>query len=167
MDITVKSVILGTAICIAGFKSVSSLFDTFAPSHGEKTIAFQQDQPTEPPYQQQIDAILQGADPSEIFEPTAAGGPRPSSECASGELELAEGLKPEMNGHTYVSVRVDRMTYIRVLPFDHTFLVQRPYQSVSATEQGEIPDDAAQLLSQAETNASRCQQRTLYLSSVN
>lgn len=166
MDVNVKSVLLATAICAAGFKSIGTLFDSFISPDSQETLAAQRDRQTDSQDQQQIDALLKGADPSEIFEPTAAGGQHVISECASGELELAEGLKPEMDGHTYVSVRLNQHTYIRVIPFDHTYLVQQPYQSVSASEQAKIPDDAMQQLNQVLTDAGRCEQRTLYLSSV-
>ncbi|KEA61697.1 hypothetical protein ADIMK_4154 [Marinobacterium lacunae] len=164
MDTTIKKVVLGAVICVGGFKSISTLIDAITPQNTQENIAVIQNARDTGVSQDQLDAILQGADPTEVFAPTAAGNtPLP---CTRGEIELADGVNPEMQGHEFVSTQINDRTYIKVMPFERRFLVQRSYQSVSATEYAQIPTNAERQLQDAIAKVDNCEHRTLYLSSV-
>lgn len=157
-----KAILVSALICVAGYQSISLTIDHFAAPGSDTTQARQQSD-SQQPSQQQIDALLAGADPTDLFEPTAAG---PTPPCFRGELEMAADVAPQLSGYPYVSLRVDQYNYIRVLSFDGFYLVQHPHQSVSATERWEVPKAAEDKLNAVSDRMENCKQRTLYLSSI-
>lgn len=83
--------------------------------------------------QAERDAILQGADPSEILEQTAAGNAAitPNEFCRFGQI-VGQQQAESLNGHYYVALRQDEITYIQVSPLVPVYLKQNAIQAVSA-----------------------------------
>ena len=79
---------------------------------------------------------------------------------------MADGVSPELSGRAYVALQIDNRNYIKVLPLEQTYLVQRPYQTVTASRQSAIPKAAERQLNKVQSMPDGCEQRTLYLSSL-
>ena len=100
-----------------------------------------------------IKSIMAGADPSDVLAATAAGK-RPTHECdAFSEI-------------SYASVNAEGITYIQVSRYNPSYLIQKQYQVVSATEIDEIPDSIKERLRQTIANPARCNSMDLYLSNI-
>lgn len=109
--------------------------------------------------------LLAGADPTDLFEPTAAGRPVAPA-CFSGELEIDDSNLTSLNGARFVSQDFQGDTYITLLTLPPVYLHQTEHQAVSATRVEELPDglypQVGQVLNQKET----CAERSLYLSRI-
>ena len=171
MDSITKRLLVGAAICTVSVKATFFLIDTYVPLPGSEARAHdsrthEQSLVTAYPRPEQLNAILQGKDPSDVLAPTAAGEPKNTSACRTGKIEMPKGSQPNLNGHRYVSMPLGQRSYILVLAFGSGYLVQKDYQVVTATEHKTIPDKARKRLEQALAHLESCKKMPLYLSSV-
>lgn len=85
--------------------------------------------------QAERDAILRGADPSEILQQTAAGDESISSEptCRFGKI-VGQKQAASLHGSFYVALKKNEATYIQVSPLLPVYLKQTPHQSTSASK---------------------------------
>jgi hypothetical protein len=111
-----------------------------------------------------IKSIMAGADPSDVLAATAAGK-RPTHECDAGYIigDLDDNPFSEIS---YASVNAEGITYIQVSRYNPSYLIQKQYQVVSATEIDEIPDSIKERLQQTIANPVRCNSMDLYLSNI-
>lgn len=114
----------------------------------------------------ETDAILNGADPTDLLASPAAG--KPSAEqndyCRFGTVVGAEKAQP-LDDKFYVSFTKENVTYIQVSPLLPTYLKQDPMQTVTA--QAVTPDeDVRDQLNDLFTNRQSCITADLYLQRV-
>ena len=116
--------------------------------------------------QAQRDAILQGADPSDILEQTAAGDSSDDRDnaCRFGKI-VGQQQAEKLHGSFYVALREGNATYIQVSPLLPVYLKQAPHQSTSASLF--TPDQAVKTtLSQLFEQRERCITSDLYLQTL-
>ncbi|MGB0204245.1 MAG: hypothetical protein ACPF9K_04245 [Neptuniibacter sp.] len=107
-----------------------------------KTYDFFAGVPLETPVlsEAETQAILKGADPTEILENTAAGSSnnQKDADCRFGEI-IGKGEAENLDSSFYVSFDLDSQTFIQVSPLIPTYLVQPSGYLVSA--KAIVPDD--------------------------
>ena len=99
---------------------------------------------------EQIQAILAGADPTDVFEPTAAGK-KINYLCDTGFI-AGDLDANKFSKISYASVDAGDLTYIQISHYSPSYLVQEKYQTVSATEVSEVPQDVKRRLEEAISN---------------
>ncbi|TCK02673.1 hypothetical protein [Marinobacterium mangrovicola] len=163
----IRTILTTTGISVAAFYGLSALIDGIAPSpYGNTTTAEADDPEPDPEFSQQIERLMDGADPSDIFEPTAAGSP-PVQGCLYGWIEMPDEQESGLDGLFYVARRSDNLTYILPLPGNHNYLVQHPFQSVTANRLENIPATIKTALQEDLQRLSQCQQRNYFFSAIN
>ena len=109
-------------------------------------------------------AIISGADPTDLLAPTASGhlhkGPC-NAGLIAGDIDSNEYSKV-----AYASIKQGGVTYIQVSRYMPTYLTQQSYQTVSATEINTPPVEVKRALEQRISNPEKCVQEALYLSSI-
>jgi hypothetical protein len=120
------------------------------------------------PYRQaEIAAILNGADPTDILAPAAAGNSSPKHQehqCRFGNV-IGEDKARKLDDQFYVSFTKDNVTYIQVSPLIPTYLKQDNMQTVTA--QAVTPDEEVRnQLNDLFTRRDTCVTADLYLQRV-
>ncbi len=109
-------------------------------------------------------AIISGADPTDLLAPTASGhlhrGPC-NAGLIAGDIDSNEYSKV-----AYASIKQGGVTYIQISRYMPTYLTQQSYQTVSATEISTPPVEIKLALEQRISNPEKCNQEGLYLSSI-
>ncbi|WP_415898221.1 hypothetical protein ACMXYR_08025 [Neptuniibacter sp. QD29_5] len=114
---------------------------------------------------QKVEAVLAGADPTDVFESTAAGKSL-SVACDSGFI-AGDINKNRFSRISYASITERGITYIQVSRYSPTYLVQEHYQAVTATEVSKVPDSIKAALQAKISNPQGCSSQDLYLSQIN
>lgn len=109
--------------------------------------------------------LLSGADPTDLFEPTAAGQPLEAL-CFSGQLEVASANHSSLDGAHFVSQKLEGETYIALLTLPPVYLHQDEHQAVSATHLKSLPSELYTQMGQIIRQKDRCSERSLYLSRI-
>lgn len=112
-----------------------------------------------------VEAVLAGADPTDVFQPTAAGK-KLSVACDSGYI-AGDINKNRYSKISYASITERGITYIQVSRYSPTYLVQEHYQAVTATEVSKVPDSIKAALQAKISNPYGCSSQDLYLSQIN
>ncbi len=109
-------------------------------------------------------AIISGADPTDLLAPTASGHLH-SGPCNAG-LIAGDIDSNEYSKVAYASIKQDGVTYIQISRYMPTYLTQQSYQTVSATEISTPPAEIKVALEQRISNPEKCNQEGLYLASI-
>lgn len=90
--------------------------------------------------QAETNAILDGADPTDILDNTAAGtsNKQNNADCQFGEI-IGKGNAENLDGAFYISFDQDNQTFIQVSPLIPTYLVQPDGYLISA--KAIVPND--------------------------
>jgi len=112
----------------------------------------------------EVEAILAGADPTDVMEPTASGK-RQAFACDTGYI-VGDMDSNRFSKISYAAFNQDGITYIQVSKYNPSYLVQEGYQIVSATEVDSVPDSVKQQLQEKINNPRSCNSLDLYLSNV-
>lgn len=147
------------AIGYQGFKALDIDYlaqSPSAPTKHSKAIEKSEDA--------KLEAIMAGADPTDVLAPTAAGK-KLKYVCDSGYI----AGDPDGNRFSkinYASIKKGGVTYIQVSRYSPSYLVQEHYQTVSATEVDNLPDSIKTALQVKINNPANCENQDLYLSSI-
>ncbi|SEF62507.1 hypothetical protein [Marinobacterium lutimaris] len=161
----VKNLLIMVGVSAGGVYTLGTLIDGLSPPADKKSVQASHEHPKpESEFEHQFNQLMAGADPSDLFEATAAGGAR---DCLHGRIQMSDGNHSALNGRLYVAHRSSDITYIQTLEPSDTYLVQGPLQAVTANRQTEIPDAAKQALQRDIQHIERCTERSFYLSSIN
>jgi len=167
-----RNILIGAVICLVGIEAFGYLVDSvkasvgvsFAPGLQQRYNNNIQDPASS---QAQLDAVRNGADPSEVYAPTAAGASaEESTYCRQGKIETPAGVKPSLDGLSYISIELNDLTYIKVMSLSHDYLFQNSYQTVTANPLSTLPKDAEVQLAEALSAPHNCEQWPLYLSAI-
>lgn len=109
--------------------------------------------------------LLSGADPTNLFEPTAAGKPHEPL-CFSGQLEVASENHSSLDGAHFVSRKFEGHTYIALLTNPPVYLHQDEHQAVSATHLDSLPGELYPQMGQIVNQKESCTERSLYISRI-
>ncbi|WP_415912167.1 hypothetical protein [Neptuniibacter sp. QD37_11] len=112
-----------------------------------------------------VEAVLAGADPTDVFKPAAAGK-KLSVVCDSGYI-AGDINKNRYSKISYASITERGITYIQVSRYSPTYLVQEHYQAVTATEVSKVPHRIKAALKAKISNPYGCSSQDLYLSQIN
>lgn len=116
--------------------------------------------------QSEVEAIMEGADPTDVFEPTAAGSNSLSRlDCDSGYI-VGDLDANRFSKISYAAIDEQGTTYIQVSRYNPAYLVQEQYQIVTATQVESIPDSIKDQLETKINNPDACNSMDLYLSSI-
>ncbi|WP_173507697.1 hypothetical protein [Marinobacterium sp. xm-d-564] len=112
-------------------------------------------------------AILAGADPTQLFESTGAGGakdlPQAQVSCSTGTLEIEDPAWTDLNGTAYVSTLVDSERYFQTLTLPPTFFVQDSHRRVTATVIDKLPNTALKAMEDQLAELNLCETKSTYL----
>ncbi|MGB2131795.1 MAG: hypothetical protein ACPHXW_10190 [Marinobacterium sp.] len=160
----IKTLLTGAVILYVGFTGTSFMIDQIGSSS-----AFTY--PTAPPSanntndEDNIAKLLAGADPTDLFEPTAAGVTlRPS--CFTGQLEIDSEDHLSLKGANFIGRYLDDEVFITLMTLPPMHLHQDQHQAVTATHLPALPDSVREHMTLALASQSECQARTLYLSRI-
>ncbi len=113
----------------------------------------------------EISQILAGADPTDVFEPTAAGRMLTPS-CYSGQIETENKNLSSFNGTRFISRNFEGETYIALLTLPPIYLLQDENQVVSATRIDQLPPELVPEMGQMLGQQTSCAERSLFLSRI-
>lgn len=140
----------------------TALIDVIADSSKQPASS----QSAEEETQSEIAQILAGADPTDVFEPTAAGRML-TPECFSGQIETANQQLSSLNGTRFISRNFQGETYITLMTLPPVYLLQDEHQAVSATRIDNLPPELRAEMGVFSSKSSSCPERSLYLSKIN
>lgn len=116
--------------------------------------------------QSEVEAIMDGADPTDVLEPTAAGaGNLNLSDCDSGYI-VGDLNANRFSKISYAAIDEQGMTYIQVSRYNPSYLIQEKFQIVTATQVESIPDSIRDQLEVKINNPDACNSMDLYLSNI-
>ena len=116
--------------------------------------------------QSEVEAIMDGADPTDVLEPTAAGSSNLERlGCDSGYI-VGDLDANRFSKISYAAIDQKGMTYIQVSRYNPSYLIQEQYQIVTATQVESIPDSIKDQLEAKISNPGACNSMDLYLSSI-
>lgn len=116
--------------------------------------------------QTEVEAIMDGADPTDVLEPTAAGSNHLDRlGCDSGYI-VGDLDANRFSKISYAAIDQQGMTYIQVSRYSPSYLIQEQFQIVTATEVESIPDSIKDQLEEKIKNPDACNSMDLYLSNI-
>ncbi len=110
------------------------------------------------------EAILKGGDPTELFEPSAAGGNAITYDCKFGKI-VGDTHTQSIDNSVYVAYQEGSSMIIQVSPLLPKFLIQKQNNFVSATEFKPDAETMAKLQGLF-THRDKCLSVDLYLSRI-
>lgn len=155
-----KTLLVVSAAAYAGFSGISHMLDQLGPATPEASLTTTSDDA------QNLAKLLAGADPTDLFEPSAAGQPASSAPCFTGRLEIDSTAHAHLAGASFISQSVDKKVFITVLTLPPVHLYQNEHQAVTATHLATLPEAILPQMQQTLARRSHCQQRSLYLSRI-
>ena len=115
-------------------------------------------------YANQIASIIAGADPTDVFAPTAIGQPL-NVTCGAGFIS-GDMDTNKFSKISYASLDIGKLTYIQVSRFAPSYLIQERLQVVSAKQVDSVPSKVKQRLEAIMRDPTQCYQNDLYLSKI-
>jgi hypothetical protein len=162
----VKSVLFIAIVIVVGSQAFRAIdIDYLAGSESDRgavasTASITKDS------QSGVAAIIDGADPTDVLEPTAAGSSRLGrTECNAGYI-IGDLDANRFSKLSYAAIYKQGVTYIQVSRYSPSYLVQEQYQIVTATQVESIPDSIKDQLEVKINNPDACNSMDLYLSSI-
>ncbi|TCK02672.1 hypothetical protein [Marinobacterium mangrovicola] len=165
MNILFKNLLITAVISTAGFYILDSMLNDLSPEFSASSESASTEKTSQSDeLEDQLEQLIAGADPSDIFEPTAAGG---YQDCLHGRIQMPEDNRTLLHDRLYLAHRSNGMTYIQTLEPSDTYLVQGPLQAVTATQHSAIPAHAKLALQRDFNQLEKCKERSFYLYSIN
>lgn len=163
---SLKMLLVGGTLVYAGFSAASFIVDQIGPSTASVYTTDEASSDTAELNEQAIAQLLAGADPTDLFEPTAAGQPLNTTTCFTGTLETDSAQHTHLEGARFIAKEVNDDQYITVMTLPPVHLFQNEYQAVTAQKLDRLPTEVQPKMRQVLASQEQCQQRSLYLSRI-